>query len=131
MDWLKDGVGVMQSQAERNPTANEIALRIKKFLIEANPIESDLCGSFLVNVPDLFKCGRGKADKYSGDIVLQITDLLDNVYKLNTSLNAATQYITKSESTEKAVDEVFWIKQNYEQRILQNIDNLVNLYLGR
>ena len=52
LDWLKDGIGVMQSQEEMHSSPNEIALRIKTYLINSSPIESDLCGMFLQNVPE-------------------------------------------------------------------------------
>ena len=38
--------------------------------------------------------------------------------------------IANTDDIEGNVDGVFWLKENYEKRILQNIENLLNLYLG-
>ena len=130
LDWLKDGIGVMQSQEEMHSSPNEIALRIKTYLINSSPIESDLCGMFLQNVPELFQCGSKRPEKYRNDIVLQISDLLENIFKLNKCLDEATMLIANTDDIEGNVDGVFWLKENYEKRILQNIENLLNLYLG-
>lgn len=130
LDWLKDGIGVMQSQEEMHSSPNEIALRIKTYLINSSPIESDLCGMFLQNVPELFQCGSKRPEKYRNDIVLQISDLLENIFKLNKCLDEATMLIANTDDIEGNVDGVFWLKENYEKRILQNVENLLNLYLG-
>lgn len=129
-DWLKDGIGVMQSQEEMHSSPSEIALKIKNYLLNSSPIESESCSAFLQNVPELFQCGSKRPEMYRSDIVLQIADLLDNVFKLNKCLDEATMLIAHSDDIEGNVHGVFWLKDNYEKRIMQNIESLLNLYLG-
>lgn len=129
-DWIKSGIGVMETQGESSRTPNDIALQIKKYLMSSSAIESDLCSIFLENVPTLFHCGSGRPEKYSIDIVLQIFDLLDNVVKLNKCLDEETNLIASSDNPKEHIDGAFWIRDNYEKKIKDNIENLLNLYLG-
>lgn len=129
-DWLKNGIGVMEDKSESSRTPNDIALQIKKYLMSSSGIESDLCSIFLEKLPVLFQCGSGRPEKCSNDIVLQIFDLLDNVIKLNRCLDEETKSITSSDDPKEHIDGAFWIRDNYEKKIRDNIENLVNLYLG-
>lgn len=129
-DWLKNGVGTMETQDEPSRNPSDIALKLKKYLMSCSAIESDLCSMFLLGVPDLFHCGSDRPDKYRSDIVLQISDLLENVIKLNKCLDEETKLIASSDNPKEHIDGAFWLRDNYEKRIRGNIENLLNLYLG-
>lgn len=129
-DWLKNGTGDMKAQEETGLSPNEIASKIKTYLLNSSPMESDFCTMFLRNVPELFQCGRNRPEEYSCKIIFEISDLLDNVFKLNKCLDEATMLIAHSDNIRENVDGVFWLKDNYANRILKNIEHLLNLYLG-
>lgn len=131
IEWLKEGVGPIEAQQGQCSEINEIVVKLKTYLLTAPPMESDLCAMFLKNIPDLFQCARTVDSELDNMILLEIFDLLDNVFKLNQSLNSTVNLILGSNNIQKEVDGVFWIKERYEKKILDNITHLFNLYLGR
>ena len=127
-DWLKDGTGEMNNSSSL-ATEQKVILKIKKISSKSDDINWAFFLDFLNDALDLLD-NTEERKHMSGDILVRIYFLFDNIIKLNKHLSEETLKITKSGNIKGKIDEVSFIRDAYEQKILTNIDELYNLYIG-
>ncbi len=130
-EWLKNGIGEMERDIKINERiSHDTLLKIKKYLSTCNLGQSNICSILINNIPELIDSVNTREESSQDSILLEMTDLIDNLIKLNQYLSSETMHIGESENIHSKIDEIFSIKEYYVKKINTSIEYIFNLYLG-
>lgn len=133
--WLETGEGsINHSKLNEDIIVNESIIKTKNYLQNASKSEKVLYANLLSELPKLLSnlnLSRFKDNnEYENQVLNTIFDVFVQFMKYVDFLNDKTNDLLGSEQTEEKINEIFDISNFYKEKINNDFESLLNLYLG-
>lgn len=128
-NWLKEGIGVMELTDNSNSTLlKDCIVKTKEYFSNCNDMEFMTFSHSLLTMLKIWE-SLSSTRAYSDERLIIMDKLIQNIEKLVLYLNSESNKVISS-GVNKKINEIFLISDTYKDKVISDLDELKNYYLG-